>query len=41
MVALSHYLPTKVPVEAVDEPLTYGTEVSDIGHYCAVSGVSL
>lgn len=39
--ALRHHLPTKAPVEAVDEPLTDGAEVSDISHHCAVSGVSL
>lgn len=39
--ALLHHLPTEAPVEAVDEPLTDGAEVSDIGHHCAVSGVSL
>lgn len=39
--ALRHHLLTEAPVEAVDEPLTDGAEVSDIGHHCAVSGVSL
>lgn len=36
-----NYSPGDVPVEAVHEPLAYGAEVSHIGHYCAVSGVSL
>lgn len=39
--ALQRPLLTEAPVEAVDEPLTDGAEVSDVGHHCAVSGVSL
>lgn len=40
-VALPRHLPTKAPVEAVDEPLTYGAEISDVGHCGAVRGVRL